>query len=318
MHKPKLFKESFFGNVVVVTGTYCSGKSMVAPIVSSLNNVEHVRKLVEADQIFHLANLKKIQKNVAIFLARHYLDKCFYEQLIGRNINFRIDDETSIFTAKNTLELANRIFLKRGEHIISKHIKKKTFFCMDTHDGIMLFDYWKEMSKNFKFINIYRNPIDTAASWHKHGMGRVEKIRFNEIILFKNNNNNFPLYFIKNFNEYRKKNPMDRIIDMVLYCMKKEYLNYKKFKKNKNCRFIEFEDFATNTSTHLNAICKFLKVKKSNKTKEIMTRENCPRIIDHGLYKEKLQKIKFLSSKASFQKLLDFEKVFLKRKRNLL
>ena len=39
MNKIKLYKECFFKNVAVVTGTYCSGKSMVAPIVSSLNNV---------------------------------------------------------------------------------------------------------------------------------------------------------------------------------------------------------------------------------------------------------------------------------------
>ena len=45
-----------------------------------------------------------------------------------------------------------------------------------------------------------------------------------------------------------------------------------------------------------------------------MKRENCPREIDPKVYQEKLKKIKFLSTKKSFQKLLDFEKVFKKRK----
>lgn len=318
MKFPKLFKESFFGNTVVVTGTYCSGKSMVAPIVSSLSNVEHLRKLIIVDQIFHLANLKKIKREVALFLVRHYLDKSFYEQLIGRNINFRIEDETSIFTAKNTQELANRIFIKRGEHVIDKHLKNKTIFCMDTHDGIMLYDYWSQINKGFKFINIYRNPIDTAISWNKHGMGSSEKIRFNEVILFKENKNIFPHYYIKNKNEYQKNNSMDRIIDMVLYCQKKEYKNYKKYKNKKNCIFIEFEDFAVNTKKNINKICKFLKTKKSRNTSEIMKRENCPRIIDSNLYKEKIKKLKFLSTKKKYEKILSFEKIFIKRKNNLL
>ena len=47
---------------------------------------------------------------------------------------------------------------------------------MDTHDGIMLYDYWSKVSDGFKFINIYRNPIDTAASWDKHGMGKLKKL----------------------------------------------------------------------------------------------------------------------------------------------
>ena len=69
---------------------------------SSLNNVEHVRKLLVVDQIFHLSHLKKIDQETAIFLVRQYLDKSFYEQLIGRNINFRIEDETSIFQEQGT------------------------------------------------------------------------------------------------------------------------------------------------------------------------------------------------------------------------
>ena len=49
-----------------------------------------------------------------------------------------------------------------------------------------------------------------------------------------------------------------------------------------------------------------------------MTRENCPRVIDPNLYKEKFKKIKFFSSKKKFEKLLNFEKIFIKRKKNLL
>ena len=318
MNKIKLYKECFFKNVAVVTGTSCSGKSMVAPIVSSLSNVEHVRKLLVVDQIFHLANLRKINKETAIFLVRHYLDKSFYEQLIGRNINFRVEDETSIFTAKNTEELINRILIKRGEHIITKHIKNKTIFCLDTRDGIMLYDYWTKVSKGFKFINIYRNPIDTVASWEKHGVGKIEKVRFNEVVLFKNKKNIFPHYYLDKHKDYPKNNSIDRVIDMVMYCQEKEYKNFKKYKKNNNCIFIEFEDFAENTSLNIEKICKFLKTKKSKSTKEIMIRENCPRKINPNLYKEKFKKIKFYASRKKFEKLLNLEKIFVKRKKNLL
>ena len=49
MKMPKLYKKNYFDNVVIVTGSLNSGKSMVAPIVSSLNKVEHLRKLIEVD-----------------------------------------------------------------------------------------------------------------------------------------------------------------------------------------------------------------------------------------------------------------------------
>tara|TARA_B110000003_G_C16620070_1_gene522800 strand:+ start:549 stop:1511 length:963 start_codon:yes stop_codon:yes gene_type:complete len=314
MKIPTLYKKNYFDNVVIVTGSLNSGKSMVAPIVSSLNKVEHLRKLIEVDQVLHLTNLKKIKREVAYFFIRHYLDKSFYEQLIGRNLNYRAGDETSIFTAKNPIELKKRAFLKRGEHVIKKHVKDKTIFCMDTHDGMMLFHLWREVNKKFKFINIFRNPIDTVNGCFNVGQGRIENILFNEIIMFKKNKNIFPLYYLKNYKEYPKKNTMDRVIDEVLFCLKKEYLNYKKYKNDKNCLFIENEDFAVNSDRNISEICKFLKTKRSNFTKKIMKRENCPREIDPKVYQEKLKKIKFLSTKKSFQKLLDFEKVFKKRK----
>ena len=315
---PKLYKKNYFDNVVIVTGSLNSGKSMVAPIVSSLNKVEHLRKLIEVDQVLHLTNLKKIKREVAYFFIRHYLDKSFYEQLIGRNLNYRVGDETSIFTAKNPIELKKRAFLKRGEHVIKKHVKDKTIFCMDTHDGMMLFHLWREVNKKFKFINIFRNPIDTVNGCFNVGQGKIENILFNEIIMFKKNKNVFPLYYLNNYREYPKKNTMDRVIDEVLFCLKKEYLNYKKYKNDKNCLFIENEDFAVNPDRNISEICKFLKTKRSIFTKKIMKRENCPREIDPKVYQEKLKKIKFLSSKKSFQKLLDFEKVFQKRKTDTL
>lgn len=318
MRIPKLYKESYFNNVVVVTGSLNSGKSMVAPIVSSLQRVEHLRKLIEVDQMLHLANLKKIKKEVSLFFIKHYLDKSFYEQLIGRNLNHRIGDETSIFTAKNSSELKNRIYLKRGDHIILKHIKNKTIFCMDTHDGMMLFHLWKEVNKKFKFINVFRNPIDTVNGCYNVGQGQIEKILINEIIMFRKNKNIFPLYFLNKYKDYPKKSSMDRVIDEVLFCLQKEYHNYKKYKNNKNCLFIENEDFAVNTDKNVKKICSFLKTKKSKFTHQIMKRERCPRIIDPNAYQEKIKKIKFLSTKKSFQKLLDFEKFFYDRKNKTL
>jgi len=314
----KLYKKNYFDNVVVVTGSLNSGKSMVAPIVSSLKKVEHLRKLIEIDQILHLTNLKKIKRETAVFLVRHYLDKSFYEQLIGRNINFRIGDETSVFTSKNPGELIDRIFTKRGEHLIQKHKKNKTIFCMDTHDGMMLYPIWRDVNRKYKFINIFRNPIENVNGCYNVGQGKIEKIIFNELIMFKKNKNIFPLYYLDKHKNYPKTNPMDRVIEEVLFCLKNEYANYKKYKNDKNCIFFENEDFAVNTEKNVKKICKFLKTDKSKFTKKIMNRERCPRIIDPEVYKEKYKKIKFLSTRKSFQKLLSFEKLFYKRKKETI
>ena len=189
---------------------------------------------------------------------------------------------------------------------------------MDTHDGMMLYHLWMKVNKMFKIINIIRNPIDTVNGFYKIGEGNVKNILFNERILFKKDNNIFPLYSLNNYKIYPYQKPMDRVIDEALFCLKKEYFNYNKYKNNRNCLFLENEDFSVNTNKNISKICKFLNTKKTKFTSKVMKRENCPREIDPKNYREKLKKIKFLSSKKSFQKLQDFEKIFYKRKMDIL
>ena len=314
----ELYKKSYFDNVVIINGTYASGKSMISPIISSFQRVEIPRKFLIIEQIINLYFLKKIELSSVIFLIRHFLDQNFYDQLIGRNINLRLDDETSIFKAKNTSELLERILIKREPEVIQRHIKEKTIFCLDAHDAFMSFDIWKKINHNFKFINIYRNPIDTVASWYKRGMGRLENILVNEIPMLKLNNCIVPFYYKKDFKNYIRHNEMDRVIYMVLSCMKLEYLNYKKYKNYRNCIFIEFEEFATKTNYYIRKILKFLKTDIGKKTNFVLKRENCPRIIRKEDYNYKLSNIKDLASKTNFRKLLNFEKQFFKRKKNLI
>ena len=314
----QLFKENFFDNVIVVSGIHSSGSSMISPIVSSLNRVEHFRKISTIEQIVHLFYLKKIKKNVAIFLIKQILDKSFYEQAIGRNLNLRFDDETSVFNSKNSKKIFNRFFSKKGPKIIDKFLNQKIFFCLDVHEVLVFFNLWKDINKKFKFINIYRNPVDIVASWYKHRMGIIEKTLVNEIVMLKAKKNIYPFYHLEKSSYYNNISEMDKIINMVIFNLKKEYANYRKYKNNKKCLFIEFDDFAINTNKNIEKICIFLKTKKSNYTNIVLKKENCPRIINPNELNEKLKTIKYLSSLRQFNKLMNFQSLFLKRKNQLI
>ena len=96
--------------------------------------------------------------------------------MIGRNVNFRFSDETSVYQSKNPNEYFSRIFSDRGESILKKHQKKNTHMLVDTHDGIWFHKFWSNLGiKNLKIINVYRNPIDIVNSWINLELGTVEK-----------------------------------------------------------------------------------------------------------------------------------------------
>ncbi len=309
MKKLILKKNILLKNMVIITGTHASGKSMIAPVIASLKNVEPVRKIYYIDQINDLLYLKKIPLEIAIYLINQILDASYYDQLIGRNLNYRAEDETSIFTAHNTKELIRRAKIKRGPQVILKANKEKKLFLLDTHDGLWFPKVWQNLNiKNLNIVHIHRNPIHIVNSWINANYGEVDKSFLNQIPSFDYRYKITPFYALNFKKNYKDMKPVDRIIEMVIVCVKNEISNSHKF--NKGLLSIHFDSFATQTDFCLKKICHFLKIKKTKNTRKIMIRENLPRIIKPEDYLEKKRKIKSIASKEAFNKLLEIEKKY--------
>ena len=101
--KPKieLIKESFLKDLVVVTGAPAAGKSMLAPIVGSLERTVNFRMSSVLEHIGTMNHLGKLPDDVLVFLYRYIVDFMLYDNMIGRDLNFRFGDETSIFNTNN-------------------------------------------------------------------------------------------------------------------------------------------------------------------------------------------------------------------------
>jgi hypothetical protein len=308
-------KHIFLKNLILVTGTHTSGKSMISPAIASLQNVEMLRKIYYLDQISNLHFFKKISSNTAKFLGNHILDLSYYEQLIGRNMNFRVEDETSVEQSKNPNFFKKRIYINRGEKVLKKHSDLKTHMLLDAHDGIWFYNFWKNLDiKNLKIINISRNPIDIVNSWINLDFGNAEKKLLCQVPLIDNKKNIKPFYFYKHINS--KKNKYNCIIDMVETCVKNEIKSYGKICKNKNIIRIDFDDFAENTQLKMKQIENFLGLKQTQFTKKILKRENLPRSIDKNTREIKINKIKKLVNNEQINRLFNLEKLYLKTKRN--
>jgi len=307
----KFIKKHFLKNLVLVTGTLTSGKSMVAPVVASLSKVEMLRKIYYLDQLSILYYFKKINTEVAKFLGQHVIDLSYYEQLIGRNLNFREEDETSVYVSKNPSLYKKRIRSKKGAKVLEHHEKIGTHMLLDAHDGIWLHKFWKNLKiKNLKIININRNPIDMVNSWINLGLGAAEKKILDQIPLISKKNKLKPFYMHKSLTKNNLKNTTEVIIDMVDEAVRNEINAYKRIKNKKKILRINFDNFATNTNYNIDKICKFLNLSRTSFTKKIMKRENLPRQINKSDREEKLIKIKSKVGKQKFKKLLDLEKFY--------
>ena len=308
-------KYIFLENLILVTGTHTSGKSMISPIVASLKKVEMLRKIYYLDQLSNLHFFNKINDEAVKFMANHILDLSYYEQLIGRNMNFRYEDETSVANSKDPKFYTKRLKVKRGSQIIKKHKKINTLMLLDAHDGIWFNKFWLNLGiKNLKIINICRNPIDVVNSWFNSDLGDAEKQLLCQIPLISYKQKIKPFYYYKSINR-NKLNKYDAAVEMVCECIENEIKNFKKIKDIKNLIRIDFDNFAEKTNYNLSKICKFLKTNKTKHTNKIMRRERLPRKIIENDRSKKRQKIKELVSYKLFQKLLRLEKIYIREKK---
>ena len=85
-------------NIIAICGPTRSGKVIVSKIVSSMKNFEKINVDFLWEQFVQLSFLGKISKVNAIYLLRRGISLLTYNLLIGREINFKKGDFSSIYS----------------------------------------------------------------------------------------------------------------------------------------------------------------------------------------------------------------------------
>tara|TARA_B100002019_G_scaffold292322_1_gene315069 strand:+ start:1652 stop:2617 length:966 start_codon:yes stop_codon:yes gene_type:complete len=282
-------------NLVFISGVTRSGKSILCPIVSSFKNTENftLNSIAEISTAMLSSNL--ISNDVAVYLIKSSYNEIFYNLSIGRNLNSKKFDYSSVTKHHLIKEYKNRIS-KNEKKINFKKILKKNLFPTMFHDlsyglGILLKIFPKS-----KILNIDRHPVDLLTSWKKKGYGKKYYYNNRNLILtFNSNGRLFPYYVKKNFKNYLNfKNDEERIINSFWEIQKVQKKNLRTMKQKDKKRYfsITFDDLTLNTNNCLNLLCKFLNKKKTKNTKSELKKQNCPRKID--LTKRRLKYVKIL------------------------
>ena len=93
----KIFKD----NICLLSGLQRSGKSLVSAIIPSLKKIEIINKDPLLGLIYSMYQSGELNKNSTRFLLSFVLSNINYSNFIGRKINLRRKDETSIYHLLN-------------------------------------------------------------------------------------------------------------------------------------------------------------------------------------------------------------------------
>jgi len=243
--------------------------------------------------------LGSITDDATIAFIKAQLDEHAYNMYLGRNLNFRYDDATSIY---NSLKLD--IYLKRSLKPYGPAIKKEIIINNSLPLFILheSFSHIKTLYKAYhemKFIHLIRHPVDVVHSWFMNDWGRrYQSDPFSFIPVLQSNNDLVPWHADDWKDEYGTLSNIDRIIKNISFLSnldRKTFLSLEK-KHKKILLEIKYERIVEQTHEVIDCLSIFLSKKQHDQINYILTKEKCPNKISLKQRANKLKEIKKIAS----------------------
>ena len=304
---PKITRQNFLKNLVFITGLTRSGKTMLAPIVSSFDRVEHVAMNYLMEQVPMMHVLGRIPDETASCLMRYAVDNMFYDLTIGRNLNLRFGDLSSVWRSSQPFHYLKRLFAKEGDAALGSIMKRNPLFLLMVHDALWHADIYCKSFPEMKVIHITRHPIDMVHNWYgkDYGGNFFENPR-NATLNIEWKSKSLPYYAAGWEQAYLNMSEIDRIIYMVQRLEDNHRKKYNSLPEStrRKIKIIPFEKMVTDHKPVLRDISEFLGTALTRHTARICKRERCPRTLRREDRDRELDKIKGLCSDDAFRILM--------------
>lgn len=309
----KLFVKSYKNEILGVSGFTRSGKAMLMNLISTFKDVEKSHTDILLEQIYYLHKIKKINSDVACYLLKKNLNITQFYNSIGRNVNFKKNDFSSIYNYHDP-----SLYLKRSKSTTQKltTIPNRYLFQIMLHSGMNSGKLLLQSSSSLKIIEILKNPVELVFSWIKKNYGQDIYKHSNIYVLTIKHKNKILPFYAKNWEDnYLKMSQYDRCAHMIfrLNNDRKKQIKNLNIKEKKRILFINFDNFVNKPFREIKKISNFIKKHPTKKTFSSFKKERIPRKSFENDYSNKLKFLKKKLTRKTFEKLLKYEKEYLKQ-----
>ncbi len=317
-------KNTFNNKVVFVNGFSASGKTMVAPIISSMQNVESLIYPYEIEWISSIYYCDGIEKNFYLEFLKQYADHTVYNQMMGRNSNLRPSDVSSILQSRKKFLYLMRLF-KKGDNLIPNKIIKDNPIINYTSSHLLFFinDIGEAFKKRVLFIETVRSPLY---------MFRQIKILFKDVYMqrpekvftFQAHNQFGKSFFFDFFSkdDVFQDISLNNLNELVISYLERIFEFYFNFNFSKidmaggKLIFLPFEKFVLHPDKWIKSILNFLEIDHDKNLSNELKKQKVPRKFLHeGLSRSVYERYGNFNYKKKFISSNDAEEDY---KQNLL
>jgi hypothetical protein len=267
--------------VVIVDGQPGCGKTMLSPIIASLNRVELLSYAFEIEFICRLLYLNKIDNDAAVAMVKMLIDHKLYQTMMSRDVNFRYSDLSSVFKDVNPWRYFKRLF-QNGDMVIPEKIEReRPILNLTTHDLLGMSDpLTAGLGNAILFIEVVRHPLYMITQ-QTLNMERLVNSPRDIQVYIEYNGQQLP-YFAQGWEEkFVKANPMEKAIYAMQRMMEitKKKREHLKEESPESIITIPFEKFVIKPEPFMADIQVKLDTTVGKKTHKVLRKQNVPREI---------------------------------------
>ena len=299
-------RKSFKYRLILIDGLSGSGKTLIAPIISTYKNSQNQSISYDFENVIIFNYLKKINNSSAKVFLKLIAEENLFNYEIGRKLNLRIFDHTGPKFNPKIYEDLKKINNNYENKVLKTINKKNRVINFVSHKTFLNLKILNEtFGKNFLMILCVRHPVFLFRHYFNF-YKRLKKNPKDFTLNIKYENKIFPWFYYNVLNQINN-NLGDNILNLICFLFKE----IKKIKKNKNVNVINFEDFVIDPKKFLISIeNKIFLLRDKNRLKKMLKFCDLPRKninqgishVNYGLKKTKLDNKKIYLRELKFFK----------------
>ena len=301
-------RETLVKNLVLLEGHTRAGKFLLGNIMDGFKKLEHFQYVSLLEQVPFLARLGFIREDAVVSLLQICVDEAVYNMRVGRNLNWRFDDASSLLCSFDRKRYERRSRSPIDPNVVNTVRKDRRFSSFVAHEVMPDIKLFFKAFPSIKVISLLRHPVDLVHSWYVRGWGEREisdPLYFQPYLAVSGKK--IPWFAYRWNSEYLTLPRMDRVIRSIESVAKLSQKSYSTLSaaQKRQILIVTFEGLTQEPRPVIAKIEAFLKTKKESYMQKILKRERCPRGPLAPERDKKLQNIKKTASKKAFNILLE-------------
>lgn len=302
MTAPLQAKELLCDDMLLVDGLGRAGKQLVSKLVSNFDRVECFQYSASLEQFLILSFLGHLERAPAIAYLRLIADELVYNRMIGRSLNARPTDASSILKANDYAEYIRRSVEPEGDEAVVRFNEARRLPCFMTHHVLAHFDIFADAYPKTKLVHAVRHPVDLIHSWHLRNWGtRIGNDPRAFALAIEVDGNPAPWWGEDTARLYPTLSPIDRVIIDVLRLQELCDHAYEALTplRQEQVHYISYERLFTEAQSEMSVVASFFETETSDGFDLILARERVPRpaAVSLDARKQKFAEIRRMASK---------------------